>query len=860
MIGKFYLCRMRQFLLFIIFFSFLPLPFYAQVSVIEIPVTVHVHESTLGDVLKDISDRYNARFFYSTSKIPVDQLISIDINNQPLYVLLDKIKTLTGIDYQVSDSKIILFAAYDSEMHKNHVSLYGFVEDSITGERLIGANIIVKDHTGGTISNAYGYYSLPLDAGEYSIICSYVGYYPVEYSIRLNEDEQHVFYLQPDLQPLEEVKVSGKVLDKISTVTLSTDEVPLIMMRTYPALLGENDPIQFLKMLPGIQSSCEASNGLYVRGSPPAQTSFLLDDAPLFNISHISGLFSSINPDAVKDIRIYKSHLPAKYGGVLASIVDIRLRDGNNQHYSVTGGIGTIASRLTIEGPIIKNKASFILSVRRSYLDQILKLLDSDPSLEQIYFYDVNGKINFTLSTRDRLYLSGYLSKDKFNMNTGGLGWNNSMLSFRWNHIYGSKLFSNVTLTGSQYVHQTNFNYTEEYSIRNTMQNYALKYDLSYYPVKKDQLDFGISANYQTILPMELDVKNNSRIIAPYYSGTLDRTIYTVYAENIYDLTSSLSFEAGVRLNLVQNYSLELGKAVLKPEPFLSTRYKLGPQLSVKGGYSRNYQFYHGENIISMIIPYDLVIFSNGSLKPQYSDNLSIGCYYNADNDQFEASLEGYYKKLYKQCNFRITEELMFGKNSIDSAATGTSEAYGLEFSLRRHIGKLTGMLSYTLSKVNKQDNGHFGSRTYNPYYDRPHNLAINLNYQLSNRISLMSTWVYMSGCPYNVPIGKYEINGISVPMFDLESINTSRMPAYHHLDIGLHFKFGSKAHYTHSLSLCFYNVYFRKNLLYYTYRDVYNGDISQIDGDNTQNINFDAIGFYIFQFVPAFSYEFKFE
>jgi outer membrane receptor protein involved in Fe transport len=434
------------------------------------------------------------------------------------------------------------------------------------------------------------------------------------------------------------------------------------------------------------------------------------------------------------------------------------------------------------------------------------------------------------------------------------------MLSFRWNHVYSSKLFSNLTLTGSKYIHHFDISNVDQYQVRTDLQNYALKYDFSYYPLEKYQIDFGLCANYQTILPMELSVKNNPQIIKPYYSGILDRSIYNVYAENIFNLTSSLAVEAGIRLNYVHNYSPELGNPVLKPEPFLMARYKISRVLSAKAGYSRNYQFFHGESLISMIIPFDLFIFTNNAIKPQYSDNLTLGCYYNADNEQFEVSLEGYYKKLYNQCRFRITEDLMIGKNNRDSAIIGTSEAYGLEFSLRRHIGKLTGLVSYTLSKVCKKDNGLYNDHIYDPYYDRPHNLAINLNYQLSRHFNLMSSWVFMSGCLYNMPIGKYEINGTSVPMYELESLHTLRMPAYHHLDVGIQYKFGSKGHYKHSLSLCFYNVYFHKNVLYYTYRDVYDGDVSKSDDGNIQTKNFDAIGLYLFQFVPAFSYEFKFD
>jgi hypothetical protein len=851
---------MRQRFISVLFVVFLLLPLSAQVGNSDILVTIHSKETKLGDILKELSNKYSIQFYYSSSKLPVDQLITVDIDNKPLSVFLEKIKTFTGISYQVTGPKIILFEEEHKVRQKETVSIYGFVEDSVTGERLIGAYISVKDMPYGTVSNVYGYYSLPLQSGEYLIRCSYIGYIPIERYIRPDKNVFSGFKLQPDLRPMNEIKVSGKILDKISSVSTGTDQVPLKMMQSYPALLGENDPVQFLKMLPGIQSGNEASNGLYVRGSLPNQTSFILDDATLFNISHISGLFSSINPDAVKELYIYKSHLPARYGGVLASVVDIRLRDGNNQHYSVIGGFGTIASRLTVEGPIIPDKSSFIISARRSYFDQMLRLLSSDKSSDITYFYDLNSKINYTLNTRNRLYLSAYLSKDDNLTDLEGTDWTNSMISFRWNHVYSGRLFSNLTLTGSTYIHHFNINNVDNYAIKTTIRNYAFKYDLSYNPVNKYQIDFGICANYQAILPMEITIKNNPKIVAPYYSGILDRTIYNAYAENIIHLSSAMALEAGVRFNYLQNYSAELGNPILKPEPFLLARYKISRLSSVKAGYSHNYQFYHGASIISMIVPFDMIIFTNNTIKPQYSDNFTLGYYFNVVNDLFEISLEGYYKKLYDQYRYRNMEGIMVGKINNDDAIIGNSEAYGLEFSLRRNIGKVTGMINYTLSKVIKKDEGQFGNQTYYPYYDRPHNLSVSVNCQLSRRINLVSSWVYLSGCPYNMPIGKYVINGTSVPAFELEILHPLRMPSYHHLDIGMQYKFGSKIHYKHSLSFFIYNVYNRKNLLYYTYRDVIDGDVSKNDFSNAKTKKFNAVGFYIFQFMPAFSYEFRFD
>jgi hypothetical protein len=852
---------MRRILVLFLLCCSLNWPLSAQLSLLDIKITYNASELPFENVLKDISNKYNIQFFYSSSKIPVNQLISINIENQNLAVFLNKIQLLTSVNYLVSGTKIILFTDNDNYPRKKNYSFYGFVEDSLNGEKLIGANIIVKNHTRGAVSNVYGYYSLNLSEGEYTIQCSSVGYETVESQIKLGESVLLNFKLKQELQMLKEIKVSGLGLDKISSISSSCDEVPVKMIQNYPALLGENDPIQFLKMLPGIQSSSEVSNGLYVRGSPPSQTTFLLDDAPLYNISHISALFSSINPDAIKDLKIYKSHFPAKYGGVLGSVIDLRLRDGNNQNFSVTGGIGTIAGRLTVEGPIIKNKASFIVSARRSYIDKIIGLFSNSNSseIDKLYFFDLNCKINYTLNTRNRIFLSGYLSEDDVKSNSEGTDWENMMVSFRWNHVYSSKLFSNLTLTGSRYLHEFAAINPSLYTTRTNLRNYTLKYDFSYYPKEKVQIDFGLGSNYQIILPLRINVIDSSTIISPFDLGVSERSTYNAYVESAIDLTSNLAIETGTRLNYILNYSNDLGKSKLYSEPFFMARYIITRLFSVKAGYSRNWQFHHSKTMFSLLLPFERVVFSNNVIKPQFSDNYTMGLYYRSPNNQFEISLETYYKKLYNQCRLSMTSDFLYWQMFEDSVITGKSKAYGIEFSLRRNIGKFTGMINYTFSKVLKKDNGLFNNQIYEPYYDRPHNLTIYLNYKFSERFNIMASWVLMSGYLYNMPIGKYEINGISIPMYDSESLNILRMPAYHHLDLGLQYKFKSKGRYKHSICLSLYNVYFHENLLYYTYRDVYNEDLSISEPGNYQNKKFNTVGYYIFQFVPAFSYEFKF-
>jgi outer membrane receptor for ferrienterochelin and colicin len=641
-----------------------------------------------------------------------------------------------------------------------------------------------------------------------------------------------------------------------------TDVLPSSLMSTYPALLGENDVVQFIKMLPGVQTTTEGLNGLYIRGGLPQHTSFLIDDAPMFNMYHYSGWFSTVNPDAVKEVKLYKSHLPAKTGGSLGSIVDIRLRDGNNQHFNCTGGIGTITSRLTLEGPIIRNKSSFIISARRSYLDQVVKLfkIPDAEDMEAFYFYDLNAKVNYTLNHQNRLYLSAYAGQDVFK-DTGGTSWGNSLLSARWNHLFSESTFANLTLTGSWYNHKFDgySNETDHFKLAILLRNYHLKYDLTHYTRLNNKINLGLSARVNQLPPtlirgngIFIDKKEEDR-------KSYGQLLTALFLQEEFDLTRQWSADAGIRIIMADKLYPNDLKTRINFEPILSLRYALTGESVFKTAYSRNYQYYHGANVFELIIPFDRYILASNKLKPQYADHLSAGFFYTSDKRWFEFSVESFASFYRNQYRIPVSNDVFFNRDAEVSPIKGKLNTYGVEVSLRRLTGRFTGMISYTLAKVSKQEEGINNGNWYQPCYDRRHDLVCNINYRITPKILVSANWVYMSGNPFSLPVGKYELRGRSIPLYDKNSLYNSRMPDYHRLDFSARFGFGKKNPSRHSLSIIVYNLYARKNPVFYSYRDVADGDLSRNPDTGYAIRNFSMTEYYFFNIFPSFSYEFKF-
>lgn len=826
-------------------------------------ITLKADSVTLGHILTQLSDEFAVQLFYSPSKIPVNKKVTVNVSEVTLPAILEVICNQAQIGYKIEKNQVILSPSGKIKP-EGIFTISGFVSDSITGERLIGANIIIRNLTTGTVTNAFGFYSFTLAEGSYKLRCSFVGYQAIETSIDVSGNQKLSFKLKPEAISLKEISLHAKLKSRVNSTRPGQEELPLALMRKSPALLGESDIVQYIKMMPGVQSSTDGPYGLYVRGTTPQQSSFVLDDAPMFNMYHISGWFSAINPDAIKDVQIYKSHLPSRIGGSVSSIVDIRLRDGNNQQFAVTGGIGTITSRITVEGPIIKGKASFLVSARRSYIDKLARLFlkNEDSGLENVYFYDLNTKLNYTLNHSNRLFLSFYRGRDIMTDN-GGTIWGNTLVSFRWNKIFSGRLFSNLTATFSNYKHAMNGTDNNEnpYSLSTSVRSYALKYDFSYYTHANNKLNFGFSSNYEEMIPIKSDYASSIKLNALDSAKTAKRFIHRVYGEADIKLSNRLNVNVGIRASFINNTAPKETSISFYPEPMATLRYSIHENLSAKAGYSRNNQYHHGARIFDILVPFERYIFADKTLKPQHADHLSSGLFYCPGEKGIEISLEAYYSLMQNQYRFIPNDELLLGHGYQEFAIPGKTKSYGIEFSMRKTAGRFTGIINYTLARVTTIESNINNGKQYNPYYDRKHNISANLAFQASKRINLSATWIYMTGNPYSLPIGKYEIDERTIPFFDTNNLYNRKMPDYHRLDVGFHLVLGNGKHFKHSLNLMIYNAYAKRNPIFYSYRDIVNGDPDKsLLGTKYKDRRFSMLEYYVFQFVPAFSYEFKFE
>ncbi len=830
----------------------------AQEVMLPKTITIHVVEQPLEDVLQTLHQKYSIHFYYSSSKIDLKQMVTLHADELAPDAVMKKICDQTGIIYKINENQIVLGKKEGGAVACN---FYGYVSDSLTGERLIGAAVFVQGSPGGTSSNAYGYYSFTVPPGSYNILCTYMGYKRVTKKIELHEHQEVSFLLAPEFQEINAVTLESEKFNRAINQEIGTDIAPASLMKSYPALFSENDVIQFLKMMPGVQTTTEGLNGLFVRGGMPQHTSFIIDDAPMYNMFHFSGWFSTINPDAVKEVRLYKSHLPARSGGSLSSVAEIRLRDGNNQHFNASGSIGSITSRLTLEGPVVKNKSSFIISARRTYLDQLIKLFQMQKSLEMdhIYFYDLNAKLNFTLNHENRIYFSSYIGKDMI-QETGGVNWGNSFVSGRWNHLFSDRIFSNLCIAGSWYKHSfEGYTGSETFQLAIRIRNYNLKYDVTVYTTNNSKISVGLNLRTSILPPTTISKTDAFSEWQNQERGNYIQTTYGAYLQGELKLLPKISADLGVRLNITSKEKPHNIKTQIHPEPTVSLEYRPSEKLAVKSAYSRNYQYYHGISVFEMILPFDKFMMISKALKPQYADHFSAGIYFVAEKHSLEISAEPYYSFYRNQYRMPVSNDVFFNRESEINPHIGTLKSYGLEISARKLSGRFTGLLSYTLSRSMRQEDGINQDRYYEVYHDRRHDLVISLNYQIAPKTAVSANWVYMSGNPYALPVGKYEIRGRSIPLYDDSNLYNKRMPDYHRMDISIRLGLGRKLPVRHFLTFMVYNVYAHKNPIFYTYGDVADGSLDNDPNRGYSKRSFSMMEYYFFNIFPSLSYEFKF-
>lgn len=745
-------------------------------------------------------------------------------------------------------------------------TISGIIKDDKTGELLIGATLIVSEITNtGVSANEYGFYSLSIPEGKYTLKVRYFGYEEEVKSIELNDDLTINWGLKIEAIELEEVVISAtKKDDNLRTPSMGVEKLDMKQVEKLPVIFGEKDILKTISLLPGVNTGGEISNGFNVRGGGTDQNLILLDEAPVYNASHLMGFFSTFNSDAIKDVTMIKGNSPAQYGGRLSSVLDVKMKDGNNQQFGASGGIGLISSRLTVEGPIQKGKSSFIVSGRRTYADLFLNMSEQFKG-NKLFFYDLNAKGNIHINDRNKLYVSGYFGKDVLAFgNDFGIDWGNATGTLRWGSVINPKLFSNTSLIYSNY----NYNIGVEnggmnFNIHSDIEDWNIKQDFSYFLNSKNTMRFGFQAVHHDINPSTFtgDLDNK-----PDKSG--DRSLESaIYFSNLYKPNDKLSVDYGVRgtmLNLIgsdKTYNIytqgvltdsihlkngEFGKSYFSIEPRITANYRLDETKAIKAGYSRNSQHLHLLSNSTSGSPTDQWIGNSYNIKPELADQLSLGYSQNFLNNNYELNIETYYKRLYNQVDFKDGADPQSAQDIESELRFGSGRAYGLEAVLKKKSGKLTGWISYTLSKTELKIEGVNKGRWYNASQDVTHNLAVVGVYELTNRWSLSGLFVLSTGRAVTFPTGKYDLNG--KPIFLYGDRNADRMPLNHRLDLSATYEFKKKKRFESSINFGIYNVYGRQNPFSISFRE------NEFDPTITE-----AVQMSLFRWVPSITYNFKF-
>ncbi len=768
-------------------------------------------------------------------------------------------------------------------------TISGKVTNLFNGETLFGAEILTSDYKRGTTSNEYGFYSLTLPKGKYILIVNYLGFKPIREEIDLSKNIIWNIGLSEVENTLDEVVISSKeakIRSKLKKPQMSVTQLSVKTIKQAPVLFGEVDILKTITLLPGVTTNGEGASGFNVRGGASDQNLVLLDEATIYNTSHLFGFFSVFNADAIKDINLYKGGIPAKYGGRVASVLDVRQKDGNNKTFHVNGGIGLISSRLAIEGPLKKDKASFLLAGRASYVNGFLKMASRD---NRLAFYDFNAKFSYEFDDNNKLFLSGYFGQDTFKLeNFFDSSYGNNTFNLRWNHLFNPKLFSNLSFIYSNYNYGLNFN-ALEFEWISGITDINLKYDLNYSISEKYKLNFGINFTKYNFNPGEVKPTSQTSSVN---ENILDKKYAyepAVYAELEHKLTNKLKIRYGLRFSSffrigAQNYTIyqddlpvvfntdlgiyergipidqesyadgEIISSFNGLEPRFSLAYELNSNTSLKASYQNINQYLHLISNTSSATPLDVWAPSGKYIDPQKSNQYAIGFFKNLKEEAYTLEIESYYKEVKNRIDYIDGADLVANEHIETEILPGESRAYGLEFLLRKNTGKLTGWFSYTLSKSEQKVVGRTPEETginngnwYNSAYDRTHDLSLTGSYKYNDKWRFGANFIFQTGRPTNYPSGQYVFEDLSIPIY--VSRNAERLPAYHRLDVSatLTSRKNKNRKWKSEWVFGIYNVYGRKNAASITF---------QTNDDTGLN---EAVRTSIFGFMPGITYNFKF-
>ncbi|HIP36203.1 MAG TPA: TonB-dependent receptor [Crocinitomix sp.] len=787
--------------------------------------------------------------------------------------------------FKIIFSFLLLF--YTMVSFSQQYTISGSLTDASNGEDLIGARVMVEGKPGvGALTNIYGFYSLTLDKGEYTLVYQSIGYETKKVKIILDDNIVKNLELEPKSKVLNTVEVTGEKLDgNIRSAEMGVDKIKVKDVDAVPVLFGEKDILKTMQLLPGVKSAGEGNAGFYVRGGGADQNLILLDGAPVYNASHLLGFFSVFNSDALKDVKLYKGAAPAQFGGRLSSVMDIKMKEGNSKKLSVSGGLGLISSRLTVEAPIVKNKGSFIVSGRRTYVDVFLPLMKNKNvglSKSTLYFYDLNAKANYRIGDKDRIFVSGYFGRDIFGMaDQFKFDWGNATATARWNHIFSKKLFSNTSFIFSNYNYKITFGAVgSKIQIGSQIQDLNLKQDFNYYLNNKNTLNFGGNIIHHTFKPGEIDTGEDIPFVLNDISNrySIESALYLSNEQKIKQrltLIYGLRYSNFTQIGPGDIYSYNINGDVTDTttysswekitsynglSPRFSFNFMINEVSSVKASFSRTYQFLHLLSNSTASTPTDVWIPSSNNVKPQIANQYTIGYFRNFKDNLIELSTELYYKSMINSIDYRDGAEVTLNPTVESELLFGIGRAYGVEFLVKKRRGKFTGWVSYTLSKTEKQFDDINNGSWFPAKQDRTHDVSIVTIYKLNDRLTFSATWVYYTGNAVTFPAGKYMIEGEIVSYYTER--NGYRMPDYHRLDLGITLynkkyktsidpKSGKeiqvKKKFESSWNFSVYNAYSRENAYSITF------------DENKETGQTEATQLSLFKIIPSITYNFKF-
>ncbi len=841
-------------------------------DILDREIQIQRTEGTILEFLRDLEKSENLNFSYDERNIPAKR-VRIEPGKISVRRLLELLFEGSGIQFRSLGKQIVIYPKNPSPK----ATLNGKIKSAADGEYLPGATVYIRELQAGVAANAYGFYSITVPPGEYTLVYSFVGYQALEQTVKIVANLSMDIELPERTERLDEIVVlAEKENENIINTRLSSHRIEMQQLRSMPVLGGEVDVLKGIQFLPGIQSANEGTTGFSVRGGSYDQNLILLDEALVYNPSHAVGIFSVFNPDVIKDVQVYKGGIPARYGGRLSSVVDIKMKEGNDKALAITGSVGLVGSRLTVESPIGKN-VSVLLSGRYGYVGQTAKKLakwagvSSYDQSAEIDFYDLNAKVNIKLSDKDHLYFSTYTGDDHFKNDVvfadNTLDWGNQTATVRWNRSFGPKLFGNLTFVYSDF----DYAYIENNDIRNykwtaNFQQRGAKLDFDYFISPKHELNFGLAVTDHDFAPGSIKPNNENSIIEPFDLDPRQAIESALYVSHEHRVSARILANYGLRISGFHNigegtkyYFDDDGETLLNTETFdkgevMTEDFRLAPRASltyviddknsVKASYNRTYQYLHLVTNSSVGLPTDVWLPVDNNIRPREADQIAVGYFRNLKDHTFRFSAEAYYKHFNNVIDYKDNADLFLNNNVETQIRTGTGEAYGVEFLLEKRKGRWNGWTSYTLSRVTQQIDGVNRDKSYAPRYDKRHNLSMVVTYELNKKWQLAANFAYISGGGITVPLGFY--NSAGRPYNYYSERNAYQLPAYHQLNISGTYKFRSKGRWQSELVLGITNVYDRRN--YFSFYV-----------NHQENARTQVFKSYLFGLMPSVNYNFKF-